>query len=237
MSRQRFTNGLISNAIRQRLLENQSLTLDAAVDQARAMETAQKQSETYTSNLYQVNAATEKLPPRQTSEIEAIEENDSNFIIKPQLAASVSKCFFCGRNRHPRYSCPARDTFCNNCGKKGHFAKVCRAVQVKKKQPYANALIATIHKNIPENLAKAVIPIKVNDNQTDALVDTGSTNSFINVEFARSQGVRLYPCRSQISMASTSLSSTVSGQCSVTLDIQGEKHTNISLLALPVPLR
>ncbi|PIK38271.1 hypothetical protein BSL78_24891 [Apostichopus japonicus] len=39
------------------------------------------------------------------------------------------KCYFCGYKRHPRSECPARDEDCNNCGKKGHFWKMCRSSQ------------------------------------------------------------------------------------------------------------
>lgn len=47
--RDAFISGILSNTIRQRLLENQKLDLDTAVSQARAQEMAQKQSETFLS--------------------------------------------------------------------------------------------------------------------------------------------------------------------------------------------
>ena len=36
-------------------------------------------------------------------------------------------CYFCGIKRHPLQLFPARDAECNNCGKKGHFKKVCKS--------------------------------------------------------------------------------------------------------------
>ena len=35
-------------------------------------------------------------------------------------------CGFCGRSRHPREECPAKEKKCNNCGTVGHFSTKCR---------------------------------------------------------------------------------------------------------------
>ncbi|XP_078094689.1 uncharacterized protein LOC144509775 [Mustelus asterias] len=37
------------------------------------------------------------------------------------------QCYFCRLAKHPHQRCPARTVFCSACGKKGHYAKVCRA--------------------------------------------------------------------------------------------------------------
>ncbi|XP_038634260.1 uncharacterized protein LOC119953747 [Scyliorhinus canicula] len=36
-------------------------------------------------------------------------------------------CYFSGQGQHSRQRCPAQNTTCSECGKKGHFAKVCQA--------------------------------------------------------------------------------------------------------------
>lgn len=46
--RDTFINGLLSPKIRQRLLENSTLDLKSAFDQANALDLAQKNAETYT---------------------------------------------------------------------------------------------------------------------------------------------------------------------------------------------
>lgn len=35
-------------------------------------------------------------------------------------------CFFCGRKRHPRNECPAKELKCNACDKKRTLGKMCR---------------------------------------------------------------------------------------------------------------
>ena len=44
-------------------------------------------------------------------------------------APSSSCCPNCGGRTHPRDRCPARGKSCRSCGKKNHFAKVCRATR------------------------------------------------------------------------------------------------------------
>lgn len=40
-------------------------------------------------------------------------------------------CFWCGRQDHDRRYCPAKETICSNCNKKGHFPCICLS-----KKPY-----------------------------------------------------------------------------------------------------
>lgn len=49
---------------------------------------------------------------------------------KPPLTA----CMGCGGN-HPRVACNFKDTICWHCGRKGHLARICRAVQPPPVQP------------------------------------------------------------------------------------------------------
>lgn len=46
------------------------------------------------------------------------------------------QCDYCGNEVHPRKDCPAVTASCNQCGRKGHYAKACRKpsqqIQVRK---------------------------------------------------------------------------------------------------------
>ena len=117
--RDAFITGLQSNSIRQRLLENKSLTLDTTLDQARSLDSAQKNVECYSHN---------NNPSQFTV---AISSHDEMFEQHPmhvnQISKDPSKCWNCGNNRHPRSNCPARDAQCNKCNRKGHFSSLCRS--------------------------------------------------------------------------------------------------------------
>lgn len=61
---------------------------------------AQQQSDSYFPNSF-LNAAVQ-----------------NNQIINPSnstLATTNSKCYFCGKNKYPRISCPTKDAVCHSC--------------------------------------------------------------------------------------------------------------------------
>ena len=128
MIRDAFINGISSHTIRQRLLENNELTLERAFEQARTLDSAQKSSEVYTVNGHNGGtlASTSTVPdvtgPRAPREPISTIKNST-------LAATnnVSKlCYFCGRTYHSRSNCPAKNAVCYKCNKKGHFSVVCK---------------------------------------------------------------------------------------------------------------
>ena len=119
--RDSFISSLQSNAIRQRLLENNTLDLGTMFNQARALEAAQKSVDSY-NNVYE-------------SSINAITKN----VIREE-----QKCWNCGNNPHPRSKCPAKDVECFNCGRKGHFSKVCRSTKQVSNQKTAAATFPLI---------------------------------------------------------------------------------------------
>ena len=112
--RDAFINGLFSPAIRQRLLESETLCLPIVYDKANSQDLAQKNADTY--SMYSAHtAATSSIP--QPSAI----SGDSEFSFLAAAYLRKSKCNFCGGSYHNRRDCPARDACCNNCNKKGHF--------------------------------------------------------------------------------------------------------------------
>ena len=101
--------------LRKELLANgMEMTLDEAVEIARTHEAAmdQEQDMKRTSEVVQINAL------------------------------RAGKCTYCGRKHKPgKRHCPAGDETCDNCGKEGHWAVVCRAPK-KKKQKTVGAVEA-----------------------------------------------------------------------------------------------
>lgn len=116
--RDAFISGLNSSDIRQRLLENNTLTLEEAIVKARSLEAAQKHSAAYS----YVNTGT--INSVHPIKLDSTIETDQ---IQTTLAVTTKaqKCYFCGKSRHPRTSCPAKDMNCKNCGKLGHFPPLC----------------------------------------------------------------------------------------------------------------
>ena len=110
-----FITRLRSPSIRQRLLENNTLDLKTRFDQARSLELAMRNSESYSSPPSSVNAA---VPPAATEDQEQIDPGTL-----AAVGSDTSSCFFCGKSNHPRSRYPARDAVCSKCQKKGPFCK------------------------------------------------------------------------------------------------------------------
>ncbi|XP_072333824.1 uncharacterized protein [Scyliorhinus torazame] len=69
---------------------------------------------------------------------------------RPPAHHGEFSCYFCGQPEHARQHCPARNTHCNSCGRKGQFAKVCLA-----KPKHANSQTQTTDSQArrPRNVA------------------------------------------------------------------------------------
>ena len=127
--RDALINGIASTHIRQRLLENMGeLSLEQASTQARALEQAQSQNQSYDAHVMAavgvpdmtdetLGAAPAHTRPRNANKKSNRNKNNNN--------GSSGTCTYCGNQPHPRTSCPAKDAICDGCGKKGHWIKVC----------------------------------------------------------------------------------------------------------------
>ena len=221
MIRDASINGLHSQCIRQRLLENITLNLEAAYTQARSLEIAEKSSNTYSNSLPLNSVTTEN------------EDGSFSAAAKPRRL-----CYFCGGARHNRQQCPTRDAICNDCGKIGHFAKVCQSKGKSSKTTsaslsavYDTPPISTVAAS-PQRLQKAMIPINICGTKLDALIDTGSSDSFICKDKVRELNLEIIPTRSTVSMAQSSLKAGILGYVTIDLNIKEHDYQNQKLAIL-----
>ncbi|XP_045526419.1 uncharacterized protein LOC123715455 [Pieris brassicae] len=218
--RDAFISGISSHKIRQRLLENLTLTLDQAYNQALSLETAEINSQSF--NTVSLNAVAPKAPTLQT-----VHDEPCSSVNNPRRR----KCFFCGGQIHPRKNCPAFEKTCQLCNKKGHFATVCRSSSKATNSVVGTEdLSACITAASPSSLRKATVPAYIRGIRAEALLDTGSSISFINDSFARLCGLKRKSCNQTISMASLNHTSQVEGQTLQTLKIGNHKYDNVNLL-------
>lgn len=228
--RDAFIRGLSAPHVRQRLLENPILTLSDAYEKARSLELAQLQAQSYNQTLT-LNALSAPDRPPITPAIET-QDYRSSYKVEETLAAAMGRCFYCGYDPHVRGKCPARNATCNLCGRKGHFAKVCRSGKRNPKQT-ASMVIATNYGTKISSLDKAMTLVRVNGIDLHALLDTGSSCSFISDRSVRELRLPVFPSQEEVSMASTSLRSKTAGQCMVNLQIRAHVHENVRLCVLP----
>ncbi|KER21125.1 hypothetical protein T265_10484 [Opisthorchis viverrini] len=164
--RDALINGLQSTTIRERLLSQNELTLDEAHELARSLELAHKQAQSYSNN--QAISFSAAAAPLQTSTVTPSHSISPDST--PYLSSINSQiCYFCGRSRHPRSKCPAREAVCKSTS------------------------------------------IKVNGISLQALIDTGSSSSYVTPLVVGKHGWKIYANDSVITMASTSLTCSTRG--------------------------
>ena len=139
--RDAFVSGIRSKEIRQKIIENaaqnSSVSMDQIFDQARTLQMAQKNAESYTNTSFSPCAATytpqhEHTPQHELNHIDQMAMSDEALASDTAVAAMYSQncqaCFFCGNSRHAtRSQCPARRHKCQLCGKVGHWERVCQS--------------------------------------------------------------------------------------------------------------
>ena len=102
------------------------MTLQAAFNKARSLETAQKNAEMYHASIPQ-----QTIPP-QIAKLQSSANDEQS--TEPACSsgkysdATNDNCMFCGNKRHPRKFCSAKSVPCFKCSKRGHFSKVCRTI-------------------------------------------------------------------------------------------------------------
>ena len=130
--RDSFITGLHSPVIRQRLLEERTLTLSEAYDKASALEMAQTRSQVY-QGMGNVNAIPAGNYRDEMAEESTLDTPDVTCNAAPRRKFKPGRsyqvpehCSFCGGTYHDRSACPASGVQCYACNKKGHFQKMCR---------------------------------------------------------------------------------------------------------------
>ena len=211
--RDSFIAGLKSPLIRTRLLEHHILPLNTAIDKARALELAQRESRTYDSpgHLAAVQSSPKDLPAELNEEAAA-----STTTITSLQGNRL--CYFCGRKpSHDRSTCPARNSTCSKCRKKGHFARVCRSSSLRPETTStavstSEFLFAASNTTFPLKLHSSSLNISINDTQIRALVDTGSTENFVSPDLVSRLGLPTTPYVGLITMAAASSTSAVNSR-------------------------
>ena len=234
--RDAFINGLSSHHIRQRLLENAELSIDQAYRSAMSLQLAQEHSSAYFSESKLSAAVTQD----RTNSSEGETEEES---VKVSARLQSKKCYFCGQSYHLRKNCPALDATCYLCGKNGHFSRVCQSKRLrnnaKKSKSQSPSQSAALTPSLcvttaacPGSLLKSSLSIKVNDKHLTALIDSGSSESYINSKVCQNLQLEIYPSESEIQMASSAVKTKSSGFCLVDVVIKDTAYESTRLNVL-----
>ena len=141
-------------------------------------------------------------------------------------------CYFCGGfTWHPRNRCPAKNEICDCCGKLGHYAKCC--LKQKSLSCVSKPLLASVTNLLSTFLEHVLTAIRINNIDAHALVDTGSTNSYICKNFAKQHGLNYKSIKFAANMANSSLKTEICGVCDLNLTFVGNLYKNFKFHVMP----
>jgi hypothetical protein len=144
------------------------------------------------------------------------------------VEGSLLCCRFCGENYHTRNVCPARRAHCDFCLKRGHFSIVCEQRNSSLEHQVASSSPGSL-----QPLAKTLVPIMVNGYNLTALIDTGSTDSFIHEKFVNKMGLHVSPGQLTIRTAASAIAKTTGVVTLSQLDVEGFTYNNFQMSVLP----
>ena len=107
--------------------------------------------------------------------------NTTNINTTTMPTSTKKKCYYCGFDySHDNRPCPAKNSVCNFCGVKGHFAKVCRSRENKEQQKdqkkgFSSPEEDYVYTVSKEQNEKTHANVKLNGQNVHFLIDTGAT--------------------------------------------------------------
>ncbi|UYV70251.1 K02A2.6-like, partial [Cordylochernes scorpioides] len=173
--RDRIVVGVRDRALSERMQLDTDLTLVKATLMAKQLESVKEQQ----SSLYQQDSVDQiKKMPNHITETKRHEPKIRQFKSN-QLGGSSHGCTRCGNsNNHDWKNCPAMNSYCNKCMKKGHYAKVCRSEAINE----IKSEIAFLG-SVEDNSKKWIVPIKVNNRQVNFKIDTGADVNVLPLQY------------------------------------------------------
>ena len=244
--RDAYISGLRSGSIRQRLLESKNIRITDIHDQARTLELAERRAESWSSSscMAMESNSSKPNPTEKTKDVKVgiPEREDSASLNAVNGNVASQSCYFCGYSKHQRDKCPAKTSTCAYCKKVGHWARVCKNAKThKQKQTETDSTVAVLASTtlttnndipIPQKLQKSSMKIRVNDLEALCLVDSCSSESFIDLSFAKTLKLIIHPVQQTITLATkTTLVQTV-GYVHVNIEYNNTKLNNVKLTVL-----
>ncbi|XP_072182146.1 uncharacterized protein [Diadema setosum] len=187
MIRDRLVCGIRHDRIQRILLAEKKLDLAKAVDIATSVEMAERNvCDLQSTQAPRGNGATNRVFKQQAGHKKGKTGGQHR-----------NSCYRCGQG-HEMGKCKAVDATCHNCGKRGHFAKVCRSktnsgqrkevhtkfmAEISAEEstpPKDNNEEYFMHKASPKKEAPMLLELGISQNNTVMEIDTGATLSIVS---------------------------------------------------------
>ncbi|XP_011410333.1 PREDICTED: uncharacterized protein K02A2.6-like [Amphimedon queenslandica] len=205
MIRDRIVVGIRDKVLSESLQMDAKLTLDDAKRRARQREAVSGQQgviQDKSSDVKVEHIKGKKNPPPKPGARYRSRAVESRGQPKDNGRSSPARCTRCGRGKHARHECPAREAVCHLCKKRGHFQAQCFHAARNKQQSsskvgavtgsdeedliYLNTIVTVDAINGSTWLDK----ITINNTETVFKIDTGAEVTVITEEVLKSLGCR-----------------------------------------------
>ncbi|KAJ8035756.1 hypothetical protein HOLleu_19529 [Holothuria leucospilota] len=182
MLRDRLVCGINNDRIQRNLLSKSSLTFETALEIAIGLEIASKNSDDLKQTFQQAT-------PTQHSEqsVQFIPKGKGKVGKSNRKSGQKTACYRCGGMNHAPQDCWFKDKACNECGKIGHKAKVCRSKKVKQVndtsdnyEPSQEPGPEYLFNVRSRNRGPITVQVKVNEKPLTMELDTGASLSLMS---------------------------------------------------------
>ncbi|KAL5510819.1 hypothetical protein EMCRGX_G006423 [Ephydatia muelleri] len=191
MIRDRLVVGIRDLALSERLQLNPDLTLEKAKTMIRQREAVHTQQQV--------------LKEAESGSSFKGENSSMDFLrgqgtkTKPAGVSSAKpkqtpkQCVKCGKGQHPWYTCPAKESVCHKCKRRGHYGSQCLSKTVAELQPdesnLDSAFLDTLTQNSPETWR---VKLKLANQTLEFKIDTGAEVTAISdAAFRALKGLKL----------------------------------------------
>ncbi|KAL5503067.1 hypothetical protein EMCRGX_G009958, partial [Ephydatia muelleri] len=191
MIRDRLVVGIRDLALSERLQLNPDLTLEKAKTMIRQREAVHTQQQV--------------LKEAESGSSFKGENSSMDFLrgqgtkTKPAGVSSAKpkqtpkQCIKCGKGQHPWYTCPAKESVCHKCKRRGHYGSQCLSKTVAELQPdesnLDSAFLDTLTQNSPETWR---VKLKLANQTLEFKIDTGAEVTAISdAAFRALKGLKL----------------------------------------------
>ena len=99
--------------------------------------------------------------------------------------------------------------------------------------PVSTTSVASVLATTAPSLDRSTYWVNINGVTSRALMDSGSSESFINPHLAELHGLQVYLSSGTVSLASVSHSAQIHGYCETDLALMGRQYKNFRLHVLP----
>lgn len=185
LTRDRLVVGFRDRKVSERLQLDAHLNLLKALTVARQHETVrQQEAQIHNGQAQKVNVdnvragksqpLTRKNPGK--SPADALSLSASKTAKTSSGKKQTGYCGWCGRERHSKSVCPAKNATCRKCTKKGNFASVCRSTPTARSVREKSGFLGLAEN---KNSSKWDVAVIVNSKEVVCKVDTGADETVL----------------------------------------------------------